>query len=96
MDWYFYVIIGVVVVLAFVFLWKYRWFKKIVYDFVVKAERDFIGSKRGNEKFSYVSSVIYGYIPLGLRWFFTVERIGKIIEWGVSRMKKELEKGLEK
>lgn len=91
--WYVVIIFGIV---SFSLLWKYRGFKKLVYKSVCFAENLIVGNKRGQERFDFVVRQIYLYIPFSLRWLLDEKRIGDIIEWGVRKMKKGLERKLER
>jgi len=95
-DWYWWVGIIAVLIIIWFILGKYEWFKRVVYDLVVKAEQEIVGYKKGNERFKFVVNAIQSVIPLVLRGFFTEKRIVNIIEWAVGEMKKGLEKGGEK
>lgn len=91
LNWYWY-LIGLLIVVGFVFLLQYKSFKKVVLDLVTIAENDIIGTKRGQERFALVVSQIHNIIPNKFKWFFTEERIKNIIEWAVRKMKQTLEK----
>ena len=91
LQWYWY-IVALALVVAVVFALKFKQFRKIVLEFVIKAENDIKGTKKGQERFKYVINVIHSYIPVQLKWYFTVERLTNIIEKCVIKMKKQLNK----
>lgn len=92
LNWYWYLLVILVSICIGILTTKYKSFCRIVYQFVLKAEKEITGSKKGKERFDYVVSIIISYIPLSLRWLLTKERIANIIEWAVIKMKESLEK----
>lgn len=96
-EWYYWLSIGAAFVLMLLIglIFKYREFRKVALDLVVIAEGLITGTKKGQERFDYVVSKIYDYIPTSLRLLLTKRRIKNIIEWAVRKMKKYLAKGID-
>ncbi|QNU66908.1 hypothetical protein EHE19_019115 [Ruminiclostridium herbifermentans] len=64
-----------------------RWNKlrKLGYKFILKAEKEIIGSKRGQERFSFVIKELYLLIPKWLQIFITEETLKeKLQDWFVD------------
>ena len=85
---YYYIIIGILFIYGIYINIKIKIsdIKKIALKLVVEAE---LRLKDGNEKYEYVSNIIYTSIPPFLRLFLTEKMIQRII-------KKAVEDGIEK
>lgn len=66
--------------------------RKVVYGFVVQAEKEF-GSKTGEVKYAHVVSQLYTRLPFILRLVFSQQDINKYIEDGVKMLKDSLNDG---
>jgi len=63
--------------------------KEIIYNLVVKAEKE-LGSETGSAKYSQVISDLYLKLPIILRLFFTTQELNKYIEDAVAWLRSKL------
>jgi hypothetical protein len=63
--------------------------KEIIYDLVVKAEKE-LGSATGGAKYSQVISALYLKLPFILKLFFTKAELNKYIDDAVKWLKNKL------
>lgn len=98
MNWDIFVIIvaciaGLLIVGGIIyFCIKYRTIRHMVLDLVIKAEEQFAGSKRGQEKYQYVLEVISAFVPKWLKIFINESTLDKLIEEAVVKLKEMLAK----
>jgi hypothetical protein len=78
----FVVLVALGVVLFLVVNKKWDTLRKIAYNLMEQAEKQFRGSKRGQEKFQFVFDRFYSQLPWWVRMVLTKEMIqGKLEEW---------------
>lgn len=86
----------VALVIGFILFVKYGWFRKLVYNLVVKAEVLIKESGQGQVKKAMVVDWIHEKLPNALKPFISKELISQTIDKAVEKMNKYLKEQSDK
>ena len=72
---------------------KWEELRGMAYRFILQAERAYIGTKRGKDRFEHVFRLIYDLIPPWLRFFFPEDTVREQIQEWFNNIKDYLDDG---
>lgn len=96
MAWIIIASIALVAIIGVVLYVKFRWFRKFLYELVLRAEEKIIGSKKGVEKKNLVIALFYDKIPPFFKFLISEEKVSKLIDDLVQKMNELLKEGANK
>lgn len=86
----------IVLIIGAILFIKYGWFRKLVYNLVVKAEVLVKENKQGQAKKEMVVEWVYEKLPSTFQLFITKDVISKAIDKSVEKMNKFLKEQADK
>ena len=84
-------VLVIILVLTIYVLWKTKSLRPVALELVNRAEREILGTKKGQERLGWVLESIRDLIPTPFRALFPKSMLIKIIQWAFDKIQLELE-----